>query len=397
MKEIKGTIASPKGFMADAVHAKMKKSKKDLGVIFSEKPASVAGVFTTNQVQAAPVKLDKEVIKEGKIQAIIINSGNANAVTGEQGIKDAKATQQLLANHLSIDEKLVAVCSTGVIGKLMPMDKMASGIKQLDVFNGKPEYFSESILTTDLVEKEIVITEEIDGKTVTMAGVSKGSGMIHPNMATMLAFITTDAVIDSDLLQEILSDTTETTFNQITVDGDTSTNDTVLVMANGKANHSKIEKDTEAFDKFKAMLNHVMTVLAQKIAADGEGATKLIEVCVKGADDAINARLIAKKIVGSPLVKTAIFGSDPNWGRIICAVGYSGGQINPEKIDIELAGQAVLKQATPVPFDEALMQEKLKADKVEIIVDLNIGNEVGKAWGCDLTYAYVEINALYHT
>ncbi|MDR1568066.1 MAG: bifunctional glutamate N-acetyltransferase/amino-acid acetyltransferase ArgJ [Streptococcaceae bacterium] len=397
MKEIKGTIASPKGFYADATHAKLKHKKRDLGVIFSETPASCAGVFTTNQIQAAPVKLDQEVIKGSLLQAIIVNSGNANAVTGEQGERDARLMQSLLAKKLDIPEGQIAVCSTGVIGKLMPMDKVKAGISAIDLKRHQPEYFSESILTTDLVTKEIVLQREINGEVVTMAGVAKGSGMIHPNMATMLAFITTDAKIESSLLQQLLSELTETTFNQITVDGDTSTNDTVLVMANGQAGNSPIKAATESYQQFREMLKQVMTTLAKKIAADGEGATKLIEVTVKGADDEQNARLIAKKIVGSALVKTAIFGSDPNWGRIICAIGYSGGVINPDKIDITLANQLVLHQATPVSFDEFKMQEMLKQETIEIIVNLNQGDKAAQAWGCDLTYAYVEINALYHT
>lgn len=397
MKEIIGNIASPIGFSADGVHAKMKKAKRDLGVVYSEVPANCAGVFTTNQVQAAPVKLDREVVKGGKLQAIIVNSGNANAVTGEQGLIDAKKTQDLLAAKLSIEASQVAVCSTGVIGKCLPMDKIEAGIETLDLQRNQPDYFSESILTTDLVKKEIVLTEEFDGQAVTMAGVAKGSGMIHPNMATMLAFITTDANISSELLQLTLSDLTETTFNQITVDGDTSTNDTVLVMANGLSKQVEIQANTEAHIKFKSMLAKVMTVLAQKIAADGEGATKLIEVNVKGAKNTLDARLMAKKIVGSPLVKTAIFGSDPNWGRIICALGYAGPEFNPEVVDIALAGQFVLKQAVPVSFEQEKMQEALKKDQVIIDVFLNQGEAEGSAWGCDLTYAYVEINALYHT
>ncbi|MCH4168455.1 MAG: bifunctional glutamate N-acetyltransferase/amino-acid acetyltransferase ArgJ [Streptococcaceae bacterium] len=397
MKEIIGNIASPIGFSADGVHAKMKKAKRDLGVVYSEVPANCAGVFTTNQVQAAPVKLDREVVKGGKLQAIIVNSGNANAVTGEQGLIDAKKTQDLLAAKLSIEASQVAVCSTGVIGKCLPMDKIEAGIEALDLQRNQPDYFSESILTTDLVKKEIVLTEEFDGQAVTMAGVAKGSGMIHPNMATMLAFITTDANISSELLQLTLSDLTETTFNQITVDGDTSTNDTVLVMANGLSKQVEIQANTEAHIKFKSMLAKVMTVLAQKIAADGEGATKLIEVNVKGAKNTLDARLMAKKIVGSPLVKTAIFGSDPNWGRIICALGYAGPEFNPEVVDIALAGQFVLKQAVPVSFEQEKMQEALKKDQVIIDVFLNQGEAEGSAWGCDLTYAYVEINALYHT
>ena len=395
-KAIKGNIASPKGFTADATHAELKFQKLDLGLILSDVPAAVAGVFTTNKVAAAPIDLDKAVVAGGVAQAIIVNSAIANAVTGDEGITNAKKTQRLLAEKFDLNPSHIAVCSTGVIGKQLPMDKIALGISKLSAENCHTNGFAEAILTTDLVTKEVTYEVEIAGKTVTVAGVCKGSGMIHPNMATMLGFITTDAKIAQPLLQNMLSEIIETTFNQITVDGDTSTNDTVLVMANGQADNAEILVDTEDYQAFKTVLAIVCQDLAKKIAADGEGATKLIEVNVTGAPDELSARLIAKQIVGSSLVKTAIFGADPNWGRVISAIGQVAAFDVPD-IELEIQGDLVLLHSTPVDFDQAELSEKLKEKIVVIDADLNNGTASGTAWGCDLTYKYVEINALYHS
>lgn len=397
MQIIDGTIASPKGFKATGLHAGLKKEKKDLGVIFSEVPANAAAVYTTNQVKAAPIFVTKEAMTDQKIQAVVVNSGIANACTGTLGLENAKEMQALTGLHLGVSQENVAVASTGVIGKQLPMETVESGINQIDLQNQEPYAFHEAILTTDTATKEIVVTDEINGQTVTMAGVAKGSGMIHPNMATMLAFITTDAQISEILLQEMLADKTETTFNQITVDGDTSTNDMVLLLANGLAENPMIEKNTEAYKKFLEMFQLVSETLAKMIAKDGEGATKLIEVQVVGALNETEARLVAKKVVGSSLVKTAMFGEDPNWGRIICAVGYAGSHTDPEKIDMWIGDQQLLKHSQPQEFDEITMKQTLEKEKICITVDLNIGEQSGKAWGCDLTYKYVEVNALYHT
>lgn len=397
MQIIDGTIASPKGFKATGLHAGLKKEKKDLGVIFSEVPANAAAVYTTNQVKAAPIFVTKEAMTNQKIQAVVVNSGIANACTGTLGLENAKEMQALTGLHLGVSQENVAVASTGVIGKQLPMETVESGINQIDLQNQEPYAFHEAILTTDTATKEIVVTDEINGQTVTMAGVAKGSGMIHPNMATMLAFITTDAQISEILLQEMLADKTETTFNQITVDGDTSTNDMVLLLANGLAENPMIEKNTEAYKKFLEMFQLVSETLAKMIAKDGEGATKLIEVQVVGALNETEARLVAKKVVGSSLVKTAMFGEDPNWGRIICAVGYAGSHTDPEKIDMWIGNQQLLKHSQPQEFDEITMKQTLEKEKICITVDLNIGEQSGKAWGCDLTYKYVEVNALYHT
>lgn len=397
MEIIEGTIASPKGFFATGLHAGLKKEKKDLAMIYSKLPANAAAVYTTNQVKAAPIFVTKDAMVNQQIQGVLVNSGIANACTGELGLQNAKKMQALAGKHLNVSKEAIAVASTGVIGKQLPMDIIAKGIEKLDLDNQDPYAFHEAILTTDTTTKEIIVQDEINGQTVTMAGVAKGSGMIHPNMATMLAFITTDAQISSELLQDILTKKTETTFNQITVDGDTSTNDMVLVMANGVAENPIIESNTAAFETFVSMFQLVSETLAKMIAKDGEGATKLIEVQVEGALSDSEARLVAKKVVGSSLVKTAMFGEDPNWGRIICAVGYAGSQTDPEKINMWIGDQQLLKNSQPQEFDETIMKQTLEKEKICITVDLAIGKASGKAWGCDLTYKYVEVNALYHT
>lgn len=396
MKEIIGTIVSPKGFYADGIHCGVKKRKADLGWLFSEVPASAAAVFTTNQVQAAPVLVTREQLKTGKLRGVIVNSGNANACTGEQGIADAREMIALAAAKAGVASEEVAVASTGIIGRPLPMATIAAGIRQLS-HSGSPTGFQKAILTTDLVEKNQVIQTEIAGHTVTMAGCAKGSGMIHPNMATMLAFVTTDVAIAPSLLQSLMRKLTEVTFNQITVDGDTSTNDMVLVLANGQAGNPPIEENTFAYKQFQKMLQTVLTTLAKAIAKDGEGATKLIEAETKGAPTDLAARMISKTIVGSPLVKTAIYGKDPNWGRILCAIGYSGQRIDPANVAIELAAIPVFAGGSPLDYDETLMEERLTASEVKINVILQEGAGRGKAWGCDLTYDYVKINALYHT
>lgn len=398
MEVITGNIASPKGFYADGLHCGLKKKKKDIGWIFSEKPAQAAAVYTTNQVKAAPIFVTKEALaQEQTLQAILVNSAVANACTGEQGLKDAYQMQQLAADKLGIEKHQVAVASTGVIGHLLPMDVVASGVDQLSSQTGNAQGFHEAILTTDIVTKELTVQAEIGGKVVTMSGVAKGSGMIHPNMATMLSFITTDVAISAEVLQTLLKEKVDQTYNQITVDGDTSTNDMVIVMANGCAGNETIVQGTSDYQIFSEMFYLVAETLAKKVARDGEGATKLIEVEVRGSDNVSAGRMMAKKVVGSSLVKSAIFGEDPNWGRIICAVGYAGSAFDPDKVAIWLGTEQVLQEGQPVSFDLEKMKTILAKDTVKITVDLNIGDQVGVAWGCDLTYKYVEINACYHT
>ena len=397
MKIIDGTIASPLGFSADGLHAGFKKKKLDFGWIVSEVPASVAGVYTTNKVIAAPLLVTKASIqKSQKLQAIVVNSGVANSCTGQQGLDAAYEMQRLTAQKLKIEPDLVGLASTGVIGEQLPMDALKNGLSQILV-SGKAEDFAEAILTTDTCTKTCVVTEEFGSDLVTMAGVAKGSGMIHPNMATMLAFITCDANISSATLQKALSQHVETTFNQITVDGDTSTNDMVLVMANGYRQNEEILPDTEEFEKFSKMLRYLMADLAKKIAKDGEGATKLIEVNVRHAKDERSGRMIAKSVVGSSLVKTAIFGQDPNWGRILAAIGYAGADVSVDNIDIWIEGIPVMQASSPVAFDPEETSDAMAGELLTLTIDLHDGDTEAQAWGCDLSYDYVKINALYRT
>lgn len=397
MKIIDGTIASPLGFSADGLHAGFKKKKLDFGWIVSEVPASVAGVYTTNKVIAAPLLVTKASIqKSQKLQAIVVNSGVANSCTGQQGLDAAYEMQRLTAQKLEVEPELVGLASTGVIGEQLPMDALKNGLSKILV-SGKAEDFAEAILTTDTCTKTCVVTEEFGTDLVTMAGVAKGSGMIHPNMATMLAFITCDANISSATLQAALSQHVETTFNQITVDGDTSTNDMVLVMANGCRQNEEILPDTEEFEKFSKMLHYLMADLAKKIAKDGEGATKLIEVNVRHAKDEQSGRMIAKSVVGSSLVKTAIFGQDPNWGRILAAIGYAGADVSVDDIDIWIEGIPVMQTSSPVAFDPEETSDAMAGELLTLTIDLHDGAAEAQAWGCDLSYDYVKINALYRT
>ena len=397
MKIIDGTIASPLGFSADGLHAGFKKKKLDFGWIVSEVPASVAGVYTTNKVIAAPLLVTKASIqKSQKLQAIVVNSGVANSCTGQQGLDAAYEMQRLTAQKLEVEPDLVGLASTGVIGEQLPMDALKNGLSRILV-SGKAEDFAEAILTTDTCTKTCVVTEEFGSDLVTMAGVAKGSGMIHPNMATMLAFITCDANISSATLQAALSQHVETTFNQITVDGDTSTNDMVLVMANGCRQNEEILPDTEEFEKFSKMLRYLMADLAKKIAKDGEGATKLIEVNVRHAKDEQSGRMIAKSVVGSSLVKTAIFGQDPNWGRILAAIGYAGADVSVDNIDIWIEGIPVMQASSPVAFDPEETSDAMAGELLTLTIDLHDGDAEAQAWGCDLSYDYVKINALYRT
>lgn len=395
-----GSIISPKGFTATGIHTKVKKKRNDLGLVLCEVPADAAAVYTLNQVTAAPISVTKESIHaEGKIQAVIVNSGNANACTGKQGLLDAYTMRDQVAQKFQLNEMHVAVASTGVIGDAMPMDKIVPGIHQLQPSNDGTSgaAFNEAILTTDTVEKTICLQAEIDGKVVTIAGSAKGSGMIAPNMATMLGFITTDIKIDHMVLQKALSHVTDETFNRITVDGDTSTNDMVLVMASGLADNESITEEHPDYDVFMTLLFKVCEALAKKIARDGEGATKLIEVNIDGAVNDEDAGKVAKSIVGSSLVKTMVYGADPNWGRLMMAIGKSGADINQHTIDIHLGEQSLLQQSEPTNYLEEELSNYLKNEIVQIYIHLHKGDGKGKAWGCDLTYDYVRINASYRT
>ncbi|PEL13325.1 bifunctional ornithine acetyltransferase/N-acetylglutamate synthase [Bacillus sp. AFS017336] len=400
IKKINGTITSPNGFYASGVHAGLRYKRKDLGLIYSEKPASVAAVYTLNLFPAAPISVTKKSItNSNKLQAVLVNSGCANACTGKKGEDDAYLMRAWCAEHLNLPEHLVAIASTGVIGEYLKMDRLKSGIDQLTLGStlGDGEDFGHAILTTDTVIKTTCYEVMIDGKVVTIAGAAKGSGMIHPNMATMLGFVTTDATINSVQLQDLLKEVTDKTFNQITVDGDTSTNDMVLVMANGAVEHEELTKSHPDWANFAIAFQLVCEDLAKKIARDGEGATKLIEVNVNGATNKKDANKIAKTIVGSNLVKTAVYGEDANWGRIIGAIGYSGIEGEFNQIDISINGVTVLFGSKPVEFDEEEAKAALKNEIVYIDVHLHSGDAVGTAWGCDLTYDYVKINASYRS
>lgn len=395
-----GTVVSPKGFLAAGVHAGLRKSKNDLGIILSEVPANSAAVYTQSHFQAAPLKVTQESInQEGMLQAIIVNSAIANACTGVIGLQDAYEMRAHCAKKFQLTEHHVAVASTGVIGEYLEMEKVRAGIDKLSPSSHKnhAEDFQQAILTTDTVMKTSCYELNIDEKKVIIGGTAKGSGMIHPNMATMLSFITTDAKIDSDSLHKALKDITNTTFNQITVDGETSTNDMVIVMANGLAENQTLNENHLQWSEFKLGLQMVAEELAKQIAKDGEGATKLIEVKVTGAKTVNEANIVAKKIVGSNLVKTAVFGADANWGRIIGAIGHSDVSLQPELVEIYLEDICLFKENSPQAYSEETATEALKNELVNILVHLRNGDATGKAWGCDLTYDYVKINASYRT
>lgn len=397
---VNGSIVTPKGFYAAGLHSGVKRKRNDLGVIYCEQPAKAAAVYTLNKMQAAPIHVTKDSIqKENKIQAVIVNSGNANACTGKQGILDAEAMQRAVADKFGIPNHYVAVASTGVIGEKMPMDKIVPHIAKVEIGNTSKYAvdFGEAILTTDTFMKSVCTEVEIDGKTVTIAGAAKGSGMIEPNMGTMLAFITTDAVIESDVLQEALKAAVDQTFNCVTVDGDTSTNDMVLVLASERAGHDTLTPEHAEWEMFMEAFIKICEGLAKQIARDGEGATKLIQVEVTGSKTNEDAQKIAKAVVGSSLVKTAVFGTDANWGRIIAAVGYSGAEMNPETIDLKMGPIQLVKQSEPLAFSEEEALTYLKNEQIDIVVDLHFGNGNAKAWGCDLTYDYVRINASYRS
>ena len=410
MKIIKdGTITNVKGIKAAGISAQLKKSgKKDLALIYSEKKAVSAAVFTKNLVKAAPIILNMENIKNGNTQAIIVNSGNANSCTGETGLENAKKMTEFAANELGLKKEEILVQSTGIIGVQLDMRKIETGISKIckEISKDGGNDAAAAIMTTDTFTKQICAEIEIDGKTVIVAGMAKGSGMIHPNMATMLAFTVTDVNIEKSLLQKIFSEITDSTFNMISVDGDTSTNDMACVIANGGSENKKIvDENSEGYSKFKEALYFVNQELAKLIAKDGEGATKLIEVAVTGAKSKKDAQKVAKSVITSSLFKAAVFGEDPNWGRILCAVGYSEAQLIVDKVNIFLGndinalqkGVQVAKNGMGIEFDNEKAVKILKNEKVEILIELNDGEFSSTAWGCDLSYDYVKINAEYHT
>ncbi|UUM11531.1 bifunctional ornithine acetyltransferase/N-acetylglutamate synthase [Proteiniclasticum sp. QWL-01] len=395
-----GSITSPKGFLAGGVHAGLRYAKKDLGMIYSQVPATAVAVHTLNQFIAAPNQVTKQSIAvEQKIQAVVTNSACANACTGSRGMEDALTMRRLAAEKFGIPEHYVAVASTGVIGEFLDMEKIRQGIAAVvvEATQEGAKGYEKAIMTTDLIEKYTGYEAEIDGVKVTMGGCCKGSGMIHPNMATMLGYITTDALVDSDALKKVFSLITDLSFNQITVDGETSTNDMVLLLANGMAGNEILSEDHPQWPVFASMLTQTAQDLAKAIARDGEGATKLIEVHVKGAATDQAARILSKQIVGSSLVKTAVYGNDANWGRIVSAAGHANVPLDTTKVDVMIGDTVMLKNSEVVPFDEEIAKAYLQGEVVRIEVDFHMGDGSATAWGCDLTYKYVEINASYRS
>lgn len=394
-------ITSPLGFTAAGTFCGIKKDRAlDLGVLVCEVPAVSAAVYTTNAFHAAPIAITKNSLSiEGKLQAFVVNSGNANAGTGKEGLKNADRMRRSVAEQLGIPHHRVGVASTGVIGQQLPIESVVKGIKEVVSKKSKQgaDNFAQAIMTTDTFPKTVEVQLMIEGEKVTIAGCAKGSGMIHPQMATMLGFITTDARIAYPTLERLLKETTDETFNMITVDGDCSTNDTLVVMASGQVDHSLLHFDHPEWSKFQAAFSYVCQELAKQIARDGEGATKLIEVCVEGATHKEQARKIAKSVVGSNLVKAAIFGADANWGRILCAIGYGDPTINPNDIDLWMGEILLVRKGQPLPFDEKEAKAELDKEKVFFLVDLHQGSASATAWGCDLTYDYIKINASYRT
>lgn len=405
--KINGGVTAPKGFLASGLNAGIKnQTKKDMAMVFSSTPCAAAGVFTTNLVKAAPVKWDKELVTTSPyVQAVVVNSGIANACTGAEGLGYCADTAAEAAVALNIPKTAVLVASTGVIGKQLPIDKIKSGVTALSKVLGSSredaKLAAEAIMTTDTKSKEVACTLELGGKQVTVAGMCKGSGMIHPNMCTMLCFVTTDVAISHELLQKALSDDVVDTFNMISVDGDTSTNDTVLVMANGQAENTPITKEGEDYKTFCEALHFIMLELSKKIAGDGEGCTCLFEATVIGAKDKNQARTIAKSVVCSSLTKAAVFGHDANWGRILCAMGYSGAQFDPEVVDIWLESKAgtikIVENGIATDYSEETATKILSEEEVIAKMDIKEGNETATAFGCDLTYEYVKINGDYRS
>lgn len=396
---IDGGVTAPLGFRASGVVARIKYDRKDLAVIASVVPASAAGVFTINRVKAAPVVLSQENLADGTAQAIVVNSGCANACTGSGGRQAARDMADITARHLGIKSEDVIVASTGVIGQELPMDRITRGIADAcaSLSHSGGQDAAAAIMTTDTVPKVTAVQFELGGRTVTIGGIAKGSGMIQPNMATMLAFLTTDASIDPALLKSALRYTADRTFNLVTVDGDTSTNDSLVILANGTAANPRIDKEDNDFLLFRNALMEVCTSLARMIARDGEGATKLVEVRVQNANTFEEAKKVAMAVANSNLVKTAIFGEDANWGRIICAVGYSGAAVNPDTIDIYLGDEKMAENGVGLAFSEERAKEILKKDEVVITIDLHMGDVDVTAWTCDFSYDYVKINADYRT
>ncbi len=407
MKQIDGGVTAAKGFKAASTAAGIKyKDRKDMAMIYSEVPCKAAGTFTTNIVKAAPVKWDKVVVENSTCaQAVVVNAGIANACTGEEGLRYCMETAEAAAASLSIPVSSVLVASTGVIGKQLPMDRIVAGVKamvpELDSSQESGTAAAIAIMTTDTVKKEVAVQFEAGGKTITMGGMCKGSGMIHPDMCTMLSFVTTDAAISKELLQEALREDIKDTYNMISVDGDTSTNDTVLLLANGMAGNEEIQSKNEDYEAFCKALNFINETLAKKMAGDGEGCTALFEVKIVGAETKEQAVALSKSVITSSLTKAAIFGHDANWGRILCAMGYSGAVFDPEKVDLYFESAAgklkIIENGVALSYSEEEATRILSEPEVTATADIKLGEATATAWGCDLTFDYVKINADYRS
>lgn len=403
MKQINGGVCAAKGFSANGIHCGIRKNKtkRDLALIYSCVPASAAAVYTQNLVKGAPLTVTKDHISDGVAQAMICNSGNANTCNAN-GIEIAEQMSELLAEKMNISPKDVIVASTGVIGQPLDITPIAGGIPALvEGLGDHSDFACEGIMTTDVRPKEIAFEFQVGGVTCHMGGIAKGSGMIHPNMATMLVFVTTDCSISAEMLQKALSEDVKTSFNMVSVDGDTSTNDMVSIMANGQAGNAEITSEGADFDAFCEALHGVTSYLCRMIAADGEGATKLLECITTGAKDDLTARVVAKSVICSSLFKAAMFGADANWGRVLCAIGYSGANVDIHAVDVafrSVKGEiAVCKNGAGVPFSEEKAKEILLESEIQILVELNGGKGTATAWGCDLSYDYVKINGDYRT
>lgn len=401
MRKIIGGITAPQGFLSSGVKAGIKKSgKEDIALIYSEVIASAAAVFTTNAMAAAPIIVSREHLKQGELKAIIINSGCANACTGQKGLEDASLMAEYTAKLLNTPKEKILVSSTGIIGDLLPMDKIKKGIEMAVAELSVDGYGNtmKGIMTTDTFEKTCAYEFNLGYKTCRIAGIAKGAGMIHPNMATMLSYITTDVNIDKAVLNEALFEAVNLSFNMISIDGDTSTNDTVCIMANGLSGNEYISsKDHPHYLKFLEVLKEVCLYLAQQVVRDGEGATKFIEINVKNTIDFNQAKQIAMSIAKSPLVKTAFFGQDPNWGRILCATGYSGITVDPTKVSLTIGDIKIVENGLGAITDKSKLKEVMSAKNIKVTVDINNGSAEATVWTCDFSYEYVKINGEYHT
>jgi glutamate N-acetyltransferase/amino-acid N-acetyltransferase len=395
-----GTITSPKGFLAGATYSGIRTytaDKLDLGIVSSEAPCTVAGTFTTNKIKSPSVVLDQRRVASGRAQAIVINSGIANACVGEQGMTDALEMAELTAKHLNIDPELVLACSTGLIGVELPMALIRSGVSKVQLTADGGHALGRAIRTTDTIDKEFAVSFHAGGKSYVLGGIAKGSGMVHPNMATMLAFLTTDAPLEQQFLQEALSKSVDSSFNMITVDGDTSTNDSVIILANGAAGGNAITSGSPADEAFQHALNEVCIALAREIARDGEGASKLIQVTVDGALSVRDARVAARAVASSTLVKAAIHGADPNWGRIMVALGYSGAELEESRVALYISDVCIMEEGRPIPYFKDAVVLTMNGPDISLRLDLNLGDASAIAWGCDISEEYVTFNSAYTT